>query len=373
LIMGTNARTYVSQGVQVNGEFNYDADWFGSTLKLGFRLHADEIRRDHDEGEYDMISGTMVRASDIVLVKQNTGSALALSGYALEEIRLGDHIRISPGLRFESIETELADGLVGGDSVVNEDLVLVPGVGAWFALGDHWGLLAGVHQGFSPSAPGSSKNTEPEVSTNYEFGSRFSYARVKGEVIGFYNDYENLVGTCTQSAGCASRDLDTQFNAGQAQILGVEAIVNGVLLSRRGLKTELSLTYTWTQAQFQTGFSSDFSQWGQVSAGDELPYVPQHQVGLKVSNQYQKVGLTASGTFVSDMRDVAGQGPVPAQELIPSHMVMDLAGFYRPTKEGRVYLTVDNVLNTTYMVSRRPFGARPGKRFQLNLGYQHQF
>ena len=83
--------------------------------------------------------------------------------------------------------------------------------------------------------------------------------------------------------------------------------------------------------------------------------------------------MTVTTTHVGEMRDVAGQGEADAAELVESNTVVDLAAFYRPTPKGRLYLTIDNLLAQDYMVSRRPFGARPGKRFQLNLGYQHTF
>ena len=73
------------------------------------------------------------------------------------------------------------------------------------------------------------------------------------------------------------------------------------------------------------------------------------------------------------MRDVAGSGSIPDKELIAAHTIVDANAFYHVSKHGRIYITGDNLLARKYMVSRRPFGARPGKPLQVNLGYKHQF
>src|SRR5690606_39691683 len=59
---------------------------------------------------------------------------------------------------------------------------------------------------------------------------------------------------------------------------------------------------------------------------------------------------------VGDMRDVPGQGRIPTAERIPRHYTIDLTGQVAPTKRALVYLTIQNLTNNAYMVSRRPFG-----------------
>ena len=100
------------------------------------------------------------------------------------------------------------------------------------------------------------------------------------EVVGFMNEYENLTGTCTQSSGCDPDDLDTQFNAGEARIIGVESMLRGAFHLTAGLTGQVRGTYTWTNAVFQTDFQSGFSQWGNVKKGYLFPYVPEHQPAL---------------------------------------------------------------------------------------------
>ena len=84
-------------------------------------------------------------------------------------------------------------------------------------------------------------------------------------------------------------------------------------------------------------------------------------------------GATATITYVGEMRDVAGQGHIPANERIDSFVVADLMLYWDFTKRGRLYLGIDNFADNEYMVSRRPFGARPGKPFLVQGGIKYHF
>ena len=82
--------------------------------------------------------------------------------------------------------------------------------------------------------------------------------------------------------------------------------------------------HTWTHAQLQSDFQSGFSQWGDVKKGDLFPYVPAHQGSLGLGVEKGKFTLDLNATFVAEMRDVAGQGDMEEQELIPANKVIDL-------------------------------------------------
>ena len=73
------------------------------------------------------------------------------------------------------------------------------------------------------------------------------------------------------------------------------------------------------------------------------------------------------------LRDVVGQGSAPEVERIDGRVVLDAAAHYEFTPQSRLYGRLDNALNTEYIASRRPFGARPGRPLQVMLGYKHSF
>jgi Fe(3+) dicitrate transport protein len=59
-----------------------------------------------------------------------------------------------------------------------------------------------VHEGFTPTA---TVGADAERALNYELGARYNDGRLNGEVVGFYSDYDNLLGTCTASTGASWR------------------------------------------------------------------------------------------------------------------------------------------------------------------------
>ena len=375
LLLGLNDRRYLSQGVQLKTNWRAGGEGWENELQLGARLHYDRIDRDHSQREATMTQGVLEPVGASTTAVRNRGETTAISAYLFDELKLGDRWRITPGLRVERYETQLEDLRdTGGDVIEGDDWALLPGLGAWFTLNDHWGFLGGVHRGFAPLALSQTGRADPEVSINYEVGARWEYSRLRGEMIAFYNDYQNLVGVCTQSAGCPVSRLDEQINAGRASVLGLEWVSHvDARLGAWGL-LDGGLTYTYTRGRFSESFLSDFAQWGEVNKGDALPYVPEHQVNLKatLSDSSRRFGGGLSYTIVGPMLDSAGilgesDTDIPTQHILDAHTYAELL------TDLRVYLTVDNVLNQTYRVARRPFGVRPSKPFLAQIGIRYQF
>ena len=74
---------------------------------------------------------------------------------------------------------------------------------------------------------------------------------------------------------------DDQFNAGRASVLGVESVIGGRWALGRGLIGQPTWRTHLLGARL-TLSSPDFSQWGDVEAGDELPYVRVHSGQVKL-------------------------------------------------------------------------------------------
>ena len=122
---------------------------------------------------------------------------------------------------------------------------VLPGVGAYYALTDAFGVLAGVYRGFSPPPPGSDDDVEPEYSVNYEGGARYTRGAARAEVIGFYNDYiEPHRRLHASRAAASTTNLDRQFDAGEARIYGLEAFAELAPLRSAPFTLPLTLAYT---------------------------------------------------------------------------------------------------------------------------------
>lgn len=377
LLIGTNARTYLSQGVQ--STLDWRADWFDldHRMTVGLRLHEDEIDRDHTEEGFLMRDGDPVPdgGGDQPLLF-NEGSAQAISAFVQDEIRF-DRLTLTAGLRGEHIEYDSRPQLPTGERQKNDNSVLLPAVGAFYQLTPQWGLLAGVHRGFVPTGPGQADSLDPEESINYEAGFRYRGARTSAEVIGFFTDYRNLKGACTFSTGCIANKGEA-FSGGEVDVYGLEVLV-GHEWSAGDWRFPLSLAYSFTQTEFRSSFESDFPLWNEVEAGDELPYMPEHRLTLSLGVARPLWDLTVTTRYVDDQLEQAGRagvddgdGPL-AGAVVDGHAVMDVVGRYRPGGRHSFYGKVGNLLDEDYLISRRPFGARPGRPLSLQAGYKYLF
>jgi Fe(3+) dicitrate transport protein len=226
----------------------------------------------------------------------------------------------------------------------------------------------------SPPAPGAEPQIEPEISVNFESGVRYAHGKHRAELIGYYNDYSNLTDVCTFSTGCVDQDLDRQFDAGHARVYGLEAFAEEQL-EVGPLRFPLSLAYTLTLAEFLETFQSEDPIFGEVEAGDEMPYVPRHQLRINAAAELGDASGYVSFDYVSVMREEAGSGSL--DEALTTDAVFSLdAGLaydlHLPFRT-RLYLQGRNLTDTHALVSRRPYGARPNAPRWLQAGMSVEF
>jgi len=360
-----NKRNYYSQGVQASLEWDFG---FGDTevaLTAGFRVHEDEEDRFQHEDAYRMENEALVLTTAAAPGSETNrvSSAAVTSMFIDTEIRSGKWI-VTPGVRFESVDMRRLDystadptrGLGPTRILRNSVSVVIPGVGALYKLTSDWRLLAGVHKGFNPPAPGSS--AEEESSLNFEAGARYDSDKLSFEAIYFVNDYQNLVGTVTESTG--GGDVGEQYDGGEVTVSGLELSSNYNWNIGR-FDAPLDVKYTWTtKAEFKSAFDSDFDPWGAVSVGDELPYIAEHQLQATAGLVTEQWRIHVSGNYSSILRTKASQGPLDEAESIDGRVVWDLMAAWNFTPRLSTYVKVDNLLDESYVAARRPAGARPG-------------
>jgi Fe(3+) dicitrate transport protein len=369
LMLGTNAREYTVLGAQLNSRWAFVSARLNHELRAGLRVHFDQVERDHFEDGFTMEGGALASdGSSTIQATLNRGRAFAVAAYLQHAVH-GWGVTIKPGLRMEQVSTELWDKPTKQKSD-NSHLTLMPGIGIHYELMPGLGVLGGVYRGFSPVAPGQANDVEPEISINYEFGLRFvnEATQTRLEVIGFFNDYSNMVGQCSFSAGCKEEDLDRQFNAGKARIGGVEMVLAHRFALSYGLHLPLRAAYTFTHATFQSSFESTNPQLGKVEKGDHLPYLPTHQVAFQAGVGGKQWDLDISAIYVSEMYEQAAAADLDDALKTDAVIILDASVRIRPTEWLSFYLKGENLLMETPIVSRRPYGARPGKPFMLSGG-----
>lgn len=374
LLLGANGRDFIAQGIQSQLEWMPEIAGQRHALTFGVRYHEDEIERNHTERGFLMQSGKLVNNGNLArFTTRNQASAKALAIHLQDEVTIGD-LTLNGGLRTELIDTEFVDRLTNR-KVTRSDDIFIPGIGVSYKTTPHLRVLAGVHKGFVPVPPGSDLEVESEESINYEVGLRYTSPKLRGEAIGFYNDYSNLTGSCTFSSGCAASQLDLGFNAGEVDIFGLEAELEKTFTSgiEGRFKFPVRMNYTYTQSEFKNSFTSPRPDLSDVSIGDELPYLPEHQLTLKVgvSRHHWRTALAIK--YVAQMRTAAGTGNPSKTERTDAQTVVDFSSNYQLSDRGQLYFTIDNLFDDTAIIARRPFAALPGKPRSFLLGYKLDF
>ena len=373
-----NNRTYYSQGIQ--GVVEWDLG-FGDTqvlLNTGLRVHEDEEDRFQHQDGYRMQDGQLVLTTAAASGSQanRVSSADVTSVFVDAEIRAGNWI-FTPGIRYEDIDMTRLDFSTAdptrseGPTRVRENSaqVLIPGVGALYRLNAEWRLLAGIHKGYNPPAPGSSASEESSV--NIEAGARFDGDLLSFESIYFINDYDNLVGTVTESTG-GGGEIGEQYDGGEVVVSGLE--FSAGLAPRIGrVSVPLSIRYTWTnEAEFRTAFESSFDPWGDVRAGDEMPYIPEHQLRAAAGLEAGRWRINLATSYTGSMRTQAGQGAFEPATSVKSRTVWDLVAAWDFSAQLSTYLKLDNLLDETYIAARRPAGVRPGLPRSAYVGFTYR-
>jgi Fe(3+) dicitrate transport protein len=373
-----NNRSYYSQGIQAQVEWDLG---FGDTdvaLTAGFRLHEDEEDRFQHQNGYRMEDGELVMttAGPGGSTTNRVSDAEAQSYFVTAEIRTGKWI-LTPGVRFEDVDMRRFDystldpSREQGPTRVRENSVsmAIPGLGALYKLNDEWRVLAGLHKGFNPPGPGSSANEE--TSTNLEVGTRYDSGDFRFEGIYFLNDYDNLVGTVTDSTG-GGGVIGDQFDGGEVTVAGLE-LSAAYMWNAGPVGVPLNIEYTWTtEAEFDSAFESNFDPWGDVEVGDELPYIPEHALRASTGVEADKWRVSVAANYLSKLRATAGQGAYDPAESIDSRVVWDFFASWQFSEQFSTYIKVDNLLDETYIAARRPAGVRPGLPRTAYLGLTYR-
>ncbi len=372
LWIGPNDRTFVSEGLKQVLSFEKPLGPVSQRVELGTRLHHDRIERRHSENAFLMLGGELVPENVPTLVSAaNDEESTALALHVIDTLGIG-RLTLTPGARVELIRSTSDDYLTGTHDAA---LVraLMPGIGGYYGLTEELGVLAGVYRGFSPPPPADAAHQAPEYSVNYEAGGRYQRGALRAELIGFFNDYTNLTDICTLASGCSTNELDRQFSAGAARIYGLEAFATHELPLPAGLRLPFVASYTLTRARFEKSFASADPIYGTVRSGDEVPYVPRHQLAVTAGIEHERAGGTVAVTYVSAMREEAGNDPLERSLATDEQFLIDASGTVHVVSGISVYANLRNVLGGAFIVSRRPYGARPNAPRWLQVGLKAAF
>ena len=366
-----NNRDYESSGIDLNLDIALGAH----QLALGARVHEDEMDRFQPVEYYDQIGGQLVFSHE----KAPSGSnnrlekADALSLWAVDSWAVSDALNVNLALRYEDVESSRRQYADPGRTELestrsNESDEWLAGASFTYDMGDHWQLLAGVHQGFAPLGGGARSSEEPETSTNWEAGLRYRGSWYV-EAIGFYSDFDNKVENCSNASPCSTGATSGTFNTGKAEIGGLE-LQAGTRFELGSLVMPLDFMYTWTDATV----SEDNPAEG-FAEGDLLAVIPEHAASLRL-------GLQAPGgwdnyavaKYVDEMcMNIGCNNGGTRFDRSEELFVVDYISRYAFSDATTVFLKFENVFDERAIVSRRPDGARPNKPRTASIGVEWIF
>ena len=379
LVLKANNRTYISKGIQTKLDYHWESATVFHDLEIGLRYHYDEEDRFQWKDGYRMTNGNMM-----LTTQGNPGSdanrissATAFAASVLYKLKF-NNLTLTPGLRYENIELArdnfgTSDPSRTGANLTsreNKVAIFIPGMGFNYTVNNVTSIFGGIHKGFSP--PGNQAGQESEESINYELGSRFNINGLRGEVIGFYNDYSNLLGSDLAASG-GTGSLE-QFNAGEVQVKGIELLLNYDLLKNNAsYALPISFGYTFTDTAFLNSFGSDDGLWGEVNKGDELPYIAKHQFNTSITLEHARYEFSIGGRLNGAFKTIASADSVNEDNGIQSNFIIDFSGKYHISKTVSLTSKIINALDKTYAVAKVPAGLRPGHPFGIYGGIEFKF
>ena len=382
ILIRANNRSYYSRGVEVRGE--WDVDWgpANHTLEVGIRVHEDQEDRLQRASSYSQAGGTL--QLDDPGTWGNAGNRIqqadALAVYLRDRMEFG-RFTISPGVRYEDMEQsrvryETRLGRTNDtasraetnirDSRENLTSVVLPGVGLLYRLNENTVLLGGVHKGFT--APSNAEGVREESALNWEFGFRSFRDRFSLEAVAFLSDYDNLLGECTASSGTEC-EIGDAFNGDAATVKGLELVASTGLNLAGTYHVPATFAYTYIDGTFDTDVA-DTRFFGNVSAGDPLPYIPEHQWQVLTGLESGRWALNLSASYVADVCVRSSCGAFGRAE---ESLTFDLAAHFAVGASTRLFGRVENMTNEATITSRNPYGARPNKSRTISLGVNLDF
>lgn len=359
-----NNRSYESKGIQTRIVHQLNIGDIDHNIEFGARYHEDQEDRVQPTETWQQDANGSLNYVSTGTPDTRLTTATAWSAYIADDIQFGDWV-VSPGVRHESYDIKRE----GSSSNETEQNVTLLGLGVSYQVNEQIIVFSGMHEGHSPSP--NDGVSDPEEALNSELGMRFTNQGLYAETTAFYSDYSNLLGSCTASGGAGDCEIGDASNAGEATVQGLEVLVNYDYSLNQALTVPMGLTYTYTDAKFDTTFD-DGDVWGDVEKGDKLPNLADQQVQLRIGlNHVSGFSADMNVSYYSDTCSTAACG---INENIDAYTVVDIAGRYQINPQARVYAAVENVLDSEDVVARAPKnGARAQKPLTAIVGVAYNF
>ncbi len=393
------ARTYYSKGVQTNLTYFFNTKSLLHQFNVGLRYHEDQADRYATRSTYNMSNGNMILASVGVYGNQENQirNAKSFSGFINYDLKY-KNLKITPGVRYENIAFDFQNygnndnARIGADlkSASNQLEVILPGIGFNYGLNKSMTFFGGVHKGFSPpgmpSIGNSTAQAKIETSMNYEIGYRIENKVINAQMVGFLNNYDNILGSDNVSGGGAG--TGDMFNAGHAKIQGIELSLSyNVLHHIKNIKTfkmPLIIAYTYNDAKFEETFVNGGGDWGSrtINKGDLIPFITPHLLTASLGFENKNLNISITGRYTGDTRINPSHSSLitPSENVsytdfnsIAGFLILDCSANYKINQYFTAFTTINNLTNNKAITTNLPQGFRPNMPLSFNAGFKIDF
>lgn len=369
-------REYSVLGFEPRFEHRMQTGSVGHTIELGGRVLRESAHYQDRRGDYPESFSGEARSEE-------KHSGLAFAGYLQDRIALRDDLLVTPGIRVEHLTSKRTilrreNGLTAqdvffeGSSDVNG---VIPGIGAIYGT-RRAHVFGGMHLGFAPprfassvSVAGVPQGVSAEKSLNWELGTRVAPVKwLRSELTGFLSTYSNQV-IANTAADVA--DATALSDAGATNIYGFETghtLQVGTLVKADAI-VDLGVRYTFSRATFRYG----------RFAGNLLPYAPEHSLNGNLDVELRsgfggQVAYRYVGSQFSDEANTVDEDITGRIGRIDGYHVVDATVHYHHRPSGLTFrITGKNLLDSDYVVARRPEGIFTGGYQQILFGLRWQY
>jgi len=376
-------RQYWTAGLEPRVAIQHGLLGVDNVTEAGLRYHHEDQYRIQANGDRPS-SRSPGTGRNAGIKEDSDRNVTAVSGFVQNRFDFG-RWALTPGLRWESVDYERIDNLLGtrGTNEVDE---LIPGLGGTFDATPNTTVFAGVHRGFAPpgvadvvTAQGGSVELDAELSWNYELGVR-TYPRdgVSVEATVFRMDFENQIVPASVAGGSGA----TLTSAGETLQQGLEFAgeVQSAAFVEWPVEAFARLSYTWlADAEYAGERYSSIAGFTDVRVtGNRLPYAPEHllagTVGLRTSFdlRIELEGVYTSSAYTDDLNTVAivanGQ-----RGRIGGYTVWNLSANYGlQACACNLFVAAKNLADKLYIADMSR-GLIPGMPRLLQAGFEIRF
>lgn len=385
----TRPRSYQFYGIEPKLDFTHNAFGVANIATVGFRYHKEEIDRAKFEG--DSIATAFQGNADIF--DEQLLSDIEATSIYFQNTFAWDTFSLTPGLRYENIDRERRITQADGNALnlvenASQSEVL-PGLGFTYTGIAGATVFGGIHEGFAPPRPDRDLEEDPngdllfsrtdaEKSTNIELGVRATpYAGVNMEVTVFNIDFSNLV--------VGPNALGQFINAGAAEHTGSEFLISADLDQFFNTRQGWYSTFAYTnlaQAEFKTDANTPDAEgedgYGNFSAGNRLPYAPEHiinaSIGFDRAGPWSaRLGVNYISEQFANSDNTVAESPNGAFGIIPSYTLWNAQVNFRPAgSQFSYFLAAENLFDKEYLASRVN-AKQAGRGRQLVVGLRASF